>query len=93
MVSSKDVSRVANLARIKLSPKEIERFGKDFSAILEYFEILKKAKVTNIEPMIHSGVVKSVMREDKGKKDTPERLLNMSSNIEKGFIKVKSVLE
>ncbi|MDD5606363.1 MAG: aspartyl/glutamyl-tRNA amidotransferase subunit C [Candidatus Pacebacteria bacterium] len=44
MISKKQVIHIANLSRIEISDKEAERFQKDFSDILNYFDLLKKAK-------------------------------------------------
>ena len=43
MISKEEVRHIAELARLELSEKEIEKMQKDLSAILDYFDLLKKA--------------------------------------------------
>jgi len=96
MVSKEDVKRIAHLARITLSVKEVVGFQKDFSAILAYFDTLKKADLKNVEPMTHSVTAENVVRLDKSVKasvDLKVKLGKMFAETEKGFVKVKAVLK
>ena len=43
MISKDEVIKIAKLARLELTEKEIEKMQKDLSAILDYFNLLKKA--------------------------------------------------
>ena len=43
MISKEEVQHIAKLARLELTPQEIEKMQKDLSAIFDYFELLKKA--------------------------------------------------
>ena len=43
MISKEEVEHIAKLARLELAPVEIEKMQKDLSAILDYFNLLKKA--------------------------------------------------
>ncbi len=43
MISKDEVKHIAKLARLELTEKEIEKMQKDMSAILDYFNLLKKA--------------------------------------------------
>ena len=43
MISKEEVEHIAKLARLELSDKETEKMQKDLSAILDYFNLLKKA--------------------------------------------------
>src|SRR5271157_321030 len=51
MVSQKDVSYVADLAHLELTPDERARMLKDLNSILGYIERLKQLDTTNVEPM------------------------------------------
>ena len=96
MIVKKDVLRIAQLARIQLSHKEVEKFVGEFSDILKYFDTLKKAKLHNVEPMTHSITSQNVMREDEGKKATLQvknKLVAMTCATEEGFSKVKAILQ
>lgn len=54
MLSKEEVKHIAKLARLGLTEKEIEKYTKDLSNILEHFEKLKEVKVSGVEPMSHS---------------------------------------
>jgi aspartyl-tRNA(Asn)/glutamyl-tRNA(Gln) amidotransferase subunit C len=51
MVSEKDVSYVADLAHLELTPDERARMLKDLNSILGYIERLNQLDTTNVEPM------------------------------------------
>ena len=60
-----DVSYVAQLARLKLSPRETEQFQSQLSQVLAYVEQLKQLKVDGIEPTAHALPRTNVFREDR----------------------------
>lgn len=43
MISKEEVEHIAKLARLELTKTEVEKMQKDLSAILDYFNLLKKA--------------------------------------------------
>ena len=65
MISNEEVKHIAKLARLGLAEKEIERYQKELSSILDYIEKLKKVDVSSIAPTSHPFEVKNVTREDK----------------------------
>ena len=96
MVLKKDVIRIAQLARIQVSNKEVEKFVGEFSDILTYFDTLKKAKLKGIQPMTHSVTSQNVVRKDEGKKASVEiknKLVAMTETTKGGFSKVKAILQ
>ncbi|MBI2577371.1 MAG: Asp-tRNA(Asn)/Glu-tRNA(Gln) amidotransferase subunit GatC, partial [Candidatus Wildermuthbacteria bacterium] len=85
----------ANLARIKLAEDETEKFQKDLSEILDYFNLLNEVGVANVQPMIHSVKEENVLRQDIAAVANPalaQKLLEAAPATERGFIKVKSIL-
>jgi|SRR6516164_9368914 aspartyl-tRNA(Asn)/glutamyl-tRNA(Gln) amidotransferase subunit C len=50
MVSEKDVSYVADLAHLELTPEERARMLKDLNSILSYIERLNQLDTSNVEP-------------------------------------------
>ena len=48
-IDNKVTKKIASLAKIKLTDKEIEEFSVDLSNILSWMEELKKVDVTGIE--------------------------------------------
>ena len=59
-----DVKYVANLARLDLSPEEVETFQGQLGDILQYIAKLGDLDVADIEPTAHANPVYDVMRED-----------------------------
>jgi aspartyl-tRNA(Asn)/glutamyl-tRNA(Gln) amidotransferase subunit C len=51
MVSEQDVSYVADLAHLELTPDERTRMLKDLNSILAYVERLNQLDTSNVEPM------------------------------------------
>ena len=97
-IDKKQVEHIAELARIKLSDEEKEKFSKELSQILDYFETLKKVDTENVLPISQAAGVKNVLREDKEEKieeqardKRREKILKNVPEKEKDYIKVKSV--
>lgn len=59
-----NIDYVANLARIDLSQEEKDRFQKQLSNVLDYFEKLNVVDVEGVEPMAHPFPVYNVLEED-----------------------------
>lgn len=92
MLSKEEVKHIAKLARLGLSDKEIEKFQKELSSILDYIEKLKKVDVSKIKATSHPLEIKNVMREDKGQKPVGgKRLAEMAPDKKGGHIKVKPI--
>ena len=59
-----DLARIAHLARLQLSPDELQRLGPQLSTILGYVAQLKTVDVTGLEPMAHAVPLQNVSRPD-----------------------------
>jgi aspartyl/glutamyl-tRNA(Asn/Gln) amidotransferase C subunit len=83
-----DIDRLALLARIKLAPREKEKFEEEFKRILDFVSQLEKAKTgeNDKEEEIAGPETKNITRED-------EKILKSASIIQKDPIKVKHVLK
>lgn len=68
-----DIRYVAHLARLELTPAEQESFGAQLGAVLEYFEKLKQADVSNVEPLAHAIPMVNVVREDAAGESLPHQ--------------------
>ncbi len=51
LIDEKITKKIANLAKIELSPDEVREYSKDLSKILSWMDELKKVDVKNIEPV------------------------------------------
>ncbi len=89
-----NVSYVAKLANIPLTKDEEEKFESQLSSVLDYFEQLKKVDTKNVKPTSQVTGLENVTREDTVFPSLPQKdaLVNAKST-EKGFFKVKAILE
>jgi aspartyl-tRNA(Asn)/glutamyl-tRNA(Gln) amidotransferase subunit C len=100
MISKEDTKQIAKLARLGLSEKEVEKFQKDLSSILDYFETLKQVNVSGVEPTFHSSEKyidnKSIMREDQAESESEQvidKLIKAAPDKKERHIKVKAVFD
>lgn len=59
------LKKLADLAKLNLSKKELEKYTKDISGILDYVKQLEEIDASKVEPMAHAVGIGNVMREDK----------------------------
>jgi aspartyl-tRNA(Asn)/glutamyl-tRNA(Gln) amidotransferase subunit C len=81
-IDRKTVEHVAKLARLELTPEEVDRYGKQLGAILDYIAKLEKIDLAGVEPLAHAADTANVFREDEPRaglardealKNAPER--------------------
>lgn len=63
-METKDIEKIANLARLTLSQNEIQKLTKDLSEILNYIETLNELDLDDIKPTAHAVKVDNVFRKD-----------------------------
>ena len=59
-----DVAKVALLARLRLSPDELEMFTGQLNSIVDYVAQLQELDTTDVEPLAHGIEVRNVFRDD-----------------------------
>jgi len=94
-ITKEQVAKIAKLARLKLTDKELEMFTGQLGDILEYMEVLDEVDTEGVEPTSQVTGLTNVMREDEVESDfcTKDELLDCSPlPVERGQIKVKKVL-
>jgi len=92
MISTEEVKNLADLARLELSPEEIERFKNEMSSILDYVNSIGDIEAL-AEHEEHSVV--NVMRDDvvtNAPEHYTEELLRAAPEREGRFVKVKKIL-
>ena len=89
--SSEAVQKIARLSSLELTEKETEVFAKQFSVIMEYFELLKTAEIPDVVTNVDESHLGD-NREDKMVKSPvfPEQF---SPYLEDGFFKVPRVID
>ncbi|MBU0476475.1 Asp-tRNA(Asn)/Glu-tRNA(Gln) amidotransferase subunit GatC [Patescibacteria group bacterium] len=95
MITKEQVKRIAKLARLGLKEKEIGKFQKELSSILDYIEKLKEVDVSGVKPTSHSIEIENVMRADETEKPKTQKseLLELAPETKEGYLKVKSILK
>ena len=63
-LSADDVRWVAHLARLDLTPAELETMTRQLSQIVDYVAQLQKVDTTGVEPMAHALDMQNVFRAD-----------------------------
>lgn len=79
-LSPKDIRHIAKLTRLQLREEEVEKFGKELSAILAYVEKLQEVNTKGVEPTAQVTGLNSVFRHDEiiASDSAPDALLNCS---------------
>ena len=63
-ISTDDVAYIARLARLELTPDELEMFTEQLGNILDHAEDVEALDLDDVEPMAHTLPLKNVMRPD-----------------------------
>lgn len=95
-LTKQEIEHVAKLARLDLTEEEIDKYGSQLSAVLDYIDQLKEVDVAGIEPTAQVTGLANVWREDEIQDcstEEKEAALNLAPEIEEHQIKVKRVLE
>ncbi len=93
-LSNADVAKVALLARLRISPAELETFTGQLNSIVDYVAQLQELDTTGVEPLAHGVEVRNVFREDvRGPaRDREQALAHAPKRNQEGFL-VPAVLE
>lgn len=91
-----DVEHVAKLAKLKLTPAEVNKFGKQLSEVISYVEELSEVNTTNVEPTSQTTGLENVYRQDKIDVEeclSPKEALSGSEKTYRGYFVTEAVLE
>ncbi len=94
LIDKKTLEYLAGLSRIKLGENEEKQILKDLQKILDYFNLLKEADVSKIEPLAGGTIETNVLREDeKNERKEKERgkLIDSFSDKQDDFLKIPPV--
>ena len=92
-ISSDEVKKVAQLARLELNENEIDQHAEQLEKILEYIKQLEEINTDNIPCTTRAIEVVNVLRKDE-KKDykNSEELLDLAPSRENKFFKVPKII-
>jgi len=97
-ITKEEILRVAHLARLELSPEEVEKFYSQLGSILEYVSQLHEVKeaLDKVSPTSQVAGLKNVVRSDvlsEREKEEREILLQDAPHRSGDYFKVKKVIE
>lgn len=93
-MTREEILHLATLSRIELTEDEIERFTKEFGAILAYVASIKNLAGTAVSEK-KVGVVHNIFREDENPHAGgiyTDDLLAAAPQRDRGYVKVKKIL-
>jgi aspartyl-tRNA(Asn)/glutamyl-tRNA(Gln) amidotransferase subunit C len=94
VISREDVEHVARLARLALTPDELERMRTQLNAILVHIDALKAVDTDDVEPTSHAVPVVNVMRDDEPRPPFPvEDMLRNAPDRAGQFFRVPRIIE
>ena len=92
-ISSNEVKKVAQLARLELNESEIKQHAGQLEKILDYINQLDKINTDNIPCTTRAIEVINVLRKDEKKDyENSEGLLNLAPSRENKFYKVPKII-
>ena len=70
-MDQQQVSWVAHLARLELSPADLATMTRQLTAILDYVNQLQQVNTDGVEPLAHPLPVRNVFRDDEPRPSLP----------------------
>ncbi len=93
-LSTQHVEHIARLARIGMTPEEMEVFRDQLSDILGRFKVLSEVETDGLESTAHPSGVEAVLRPDvAAQSQTREQTLANVPNRYGDFVRVRAVLQ
>ena len=93
-ITAKEVLHVAELARLKINEKDLERFSIQLGSILEYMDSLKEIDTSGISPTAHALLKSTAFRADERRPSIDrDRALANAPDSENGFFVVPKIIE
>ena len=91
-LSTADVEHIAELAKLALTPDEIEQYRRQLSDILEHFETLKQVDTSSVPPTASVLPLRTVLRADQVRPSLPtEDALANAPDRDEGYFRVRAV--
>ena len=93
-INKEEIKKIAHLARINVSQKEVEQVEKKLVGILALIEKMQEVNTDSIEPMSHALDIFQPLREDKvTEKDIRNKSLALAPHSEQSLFIVPQVIE
>jgi aspartyl-tRNA(Asn)/glutamyl-tRNA(Gln) amidotransferase subunit C len=92
-ISTADVAHVANLARLSLSPDELDRYTHQLADVLGHFADIDALALDGVEPMTQPYPLRNVLRPDViGDCLDRDEVLSQAPAVEDGRFRVPPIL-
>ena len=93
-INKEEISKIAHLARIKVSQTEADQVEKKLNGILALIEKMQEVDTESIEPMSHALNITQPLREDEvTEKDIRDKSLPLAPHTENSLFIVPQVIE
>ena len=93
-INKEQVKHIANLARIKLSDKEITKFQKQLANIIDYFDLLNEVETEHVDETSQVTGLVNMLRKDEIRDILSQKhALQNAPDEKKGYFKTKSPLK
>ena len=93
-INKEEISKIAHLARIKVSQTEADEVEKKLNGILALIEKMQEVNTESIEPMSHALDITQPLREDEvTEKDIRDKSLSLAPHTENSLFIVPQVIE
>lgn len=93
-ITKNEVRHVADLARLKFTDEELDKFSVQLDSILRYVNKLDELNTDNVKPTAHIVPISNVFRDDVVKTSmNKEKVLMNAKEKEDGYFKVPKIIE
>lgn len=93
MLTKDQVKHIAQLAQLSLTEKEIEKFRRQLSVVLDYFQQLKKLDTGQVKATSQVTGLENIYQEDRPTPSLSQKeALAEAKNKQKGYFKTKRIL-
>ena len=91
-LTKKTVHRVAKLAELSLSPKEVTKLQSELSQIFEFVSRLDEVDTKNTPPLLQASNLEGVFREDKPTQSLPRKeALKNTTKTKNYYVKARKI--
>ena len=93
MIDREQVKKVANLARLEITPEEEEEFTTQLNSILDYFDQLSELDTDDVAPTTRAIETSNITRADQLEPFTDRQaLLESAPEQEGGYFRVPQIM-
>jgi aspartyl-tRNA(Asn)/glutamyl-tRNA(Gln) amidotransferase subunit C len=93
-LSQEEALHVAQLARVRLTDADVEKFREQLSQILDHFDVLNRIPTDDVPPTTHAFAAERVMEDDVPLPSLPQSEVLRNAPLEQdGHLRVRAVLE